>query len=99
MRRSAIFLVALGLSSPLTLLPLSAVCAQSDAQSGVVTAQQSSTSGTAPEHMGSGGHTGADTGNASAASSHENINHDSTYASGEDLRGPAVHFPATKTPE
>jgi hypothetical protein len=77
------------------------------------TTQHRSNTGTAPENMGASGWTGgrkdsaptADTTGAApsasdSASGGTNINDDSVYATGEDLKGPTAHFlPASRTPE
>lgn len=69
-----------------------------DGQSGP--SQPSATSGTAPDHMGKSGWTGGSTGaSTGTAQTRTGINADSEYATGEDLRGPPAHFPASKTPE
>ena len=62
-------------------------------------------SGTKPGGMGSTGWTGGrkDTHDGGAAettgASPGNINNDSEYATGEDLKGPALQFPPSRTPE
>lgn len=75
------------------------------------TTKQNSDSGTRPENMGTSGWTGgrqdadsrSDTTGAgpSAAENNapRNINDDSEYATGQDLKGAPAKFPATQTPE
>jgi hypothetical protein len=63
------------------------------------------TSGTAPEHMGNSGWTGGSPGTTDGMSPGHtserpgSINDDTHYATGVDLKGPAVTFPPSKTPE
>ena len=75
------------------------------------TTQQNSNSGTKPENMGKSGWTGGrqdttpqseTTGSGPHAAEREtpgNVNNDSSYATGADLKGPPTQFPATQTPE
>lgn len=74
------------------------------------TTQQNSNSGTRPENMGKSGWTGGrqdttpssettGTGGAPEAHTPGNINNDSVYSTGTDLKGPPAKFPAPKTPE
>jgi hypothetical protein len=75
------------------------------------TTKQRSNSGTAPENMGASGWTGgrkdatpqAETSGAGPGDVHSetpgNINNDSVYATGTDLKGPPAQFPANQTPE
>jgi hypothetical protein len=75
------------------------------------TTKQRSNSGTAPENMGASGWTGGrkdatpqaeTTGSGPGDARSEtpgNINNDSVYATGTDLKGPPAQFPATQTPE
>jgi hypothetical protein len=67
--------------------------------------KQNSDSGTRPENMGASGWTGGrkDTSphpNAETTGSNPgNINEDSEYATGEDLKGPPAQFAPARTPE
>ena len=75
------------------------------------TTKQNSDSATKPENMGTSGWTGgrqdatpqSETTGAGPGAGHAdtpgNINNDSSYATGEDLKGGPAQFPANKTPE
>lgn len=75
------------------------------------TTRQNSDSGTRPENMGTSGWTGgrqdgtpqSETTGAGPGAGHSetpgNINNDSSYATGRDLKGPPTQFPANQTPE
>ena len=61
--------------------------------------------GTSPGGMGSTGETGGSRGANAAAETtgsgarEPNINSESEYATGADLKGPPAHFPPARTPE
>ncbi len=67
--------------------------------------QQGPDSGTSPGGMGSTGETGGSRGANAAAETtgsgarEPNINSESEYATGADLKGPPAHFPPARTPE
>jgi hypothetical protein len=69
------------------------------------TTKQNSDSGTRPENMGASGWTGGRKDTSphphaeTTGSNPGNINEDSEYATGTDLKGPPAQFPPARTPE
>jgi hypothetical protein len=78
---------------------------QPTSQQGVTPPETGPSSGTKPGSMGSTGWTGgrrdshSGAGPETTGSSPNNINNESEYSTGTDLKGPPIKFPANKTPE
>ena len=104
-------LVAAGLLIVATGISAAQTPNQSNTEHPSNTTKQNSNSGTRPENMGVNGWTGgrqdstpqAETSGSGPGAGHSdtpgNINNDSSYVTGEDLKGPPAQFPANQTPE